>query len=231
MKHSEDNFLNMVHSVLENLKKNKSSWMKEPVIVKQIKTIERDFTQILGNLNINSRLEPIRYPESRNEDLDKIIRATVKLCRRMYIYARTKNDEVILNLTNIFEDALDSGSEKEIIHCCNTILSRAEWMHYFLEPYHIKEKQLAPIRHLIEVYNEQQKAHSNIKTNERPVMPNLSEQINELKGKLELLDELIDSLIKRKNFIAQYHVSRIVINYSNTISDVKADANHPNAFI
>lgn len=228
MKHSEENFLNMVHSVLDNLKKNTSFWVKEPVIVKQVNAIERDFNLILGNLNINSRLEPLRYPQSENEDLDAIIRATVKICRRMYIYARSKNDEVILNLTNIFEDALDHGSEKEIIRCCNTILSRAEWMHYFLAPYNIKVKQLGPIRHLIEVYNEQHRAHSKVKTIERPIVFSLSDQINELKGKLDLLDELIDSLIKRNKFIAHYHASRIVVNYGNSkINEIKFESHHP----
>lgn len=230
MKHSEENFLNMVHAVLDYLKKNMSSLVKEPVIVAQVNAIERDFNRILGNLNINSCLEPLRYPQSENDDLDAIIRATVKLSRRMYIYARSKNDEVILNFTNIYEDAIDHGSEKEIIRCCNTILSRAEWMHHFLVPYNINVKQLAPILHLIEVYNKQHSAHSKVKTFERPVMPNLSDQINELKAKLELQDELIDSLIKRKKFIANYHASRIVVNYSSgIINEIKVDANHPNA--
>lgn len=224
MKQSEGNFLNMVHSVLDNLKKNKSSLVKEPVIEKQVNEIERDFNQILGNLNINSRLEPVRYPQPKNEELQTIIQATIRICRRMYIYARSKNDEVILNLTTIFEDALDHGNEKEIIRCCNTILSRAEWMHYFLAPYHIKEKQLTPIRHLIDAYNDQHIAHSKVKVIGRHEMHNLSDQINELKSKLELLDELIDGLIKRKRFIANYHASRIVVNYSNDrITEIKAD--------
>jgi hypothetical protein len=81
-------------------------------------------------------------------------------------------------------------------------------MHYFLAPYNIKVKQLAPIRHLIEIYNEQHKALSKVKTIKRPIMPNLADQINELKGMLDLLDELIDSLIKRNKFIARYHASK-----------------------
>ena len=83
MKQSEGNFLNMVHSVLDNLKKNKSSLVKEPVIEKQVNEIERDFNQILGNLNINSRLEPVRYPQPKNEELQTIIQATIRICRRM----------------------------------------------------------------------------------------------------------------------------------------------------
>jgi hypothetical protein len=229
MKQSEESFLNMVHSVLDNLKKNKSFLVKEPVIEKQVNAIERDFNQILGNLNINSRLEPVRYPQPKNEELHTIIQATIKISRRMYIYARSKNDEVILNLATIFENALDHGSEKEIILCCNTILSRAEWMHYFLTPYNINEKQLTPIRQLIDAYNEQHFAHSKVKVIGRHEMHNLSDQINELKGKLELLDELVDGLIKRKRFIAHYHAFRIAVHYRNdSITEIKADPNYTN---
>jgi len=42
MKQSEENFLNMVHSVLDTIKKNQSIWTAESAITKEVNAIEHD---------------------------------------------------------------------------------------------------------------------------------------------------------------------------------------------
>lgn len=210
MKHSDENFVDMVLAVLDNLKDEQLFWAKEPVIVSVVNEIERDFNLILGNLNVNSRLEPAGRPVA-NQALEVIIRTTLKLCRRMYIYARNKNDNIILKLINHSENTLASGSEKEKIRCCMTILNRAEWMHYFLEPYKVDSEYLAQLRHLIESYSHNDD-HNKAISGKMGLVPGLSDQINDLKDKIELLDELIEWLIRKDKFISRYHASRLIID-------------------
>jgi len=210
MKHFDENFLDMVLGVLDNLKAGQIFWSKEPVIVSVVNEIERDFNLILGNLNVNSRLEPAGRPAA-NQALEMIIRTTLKLCRRMYIYARNKNDNIILKLINHSENTLASGSDKEKIRCCMTILSRAEWMHYFLEPYKVDSEYLTQLRHLLESYSLNDD-HNRAMSGQMGLVHGLSDQINDLKDKIELLDELIEGLIKNDNFISRYHESRLIID-------------------
>jgi hypothetical protein len=215
MKRSEENFLNMVHSVLDNLRKNQSIWTSESVIVKEVNAIERDYNQILGNLNHNSRLDSGVVYDTLNEDLNSIIRATIKLCRRMYLYARLHNDEIIRKLVDHTESTLAHGSDRVVIHRCHTILSRAEWMHFYLKPYKVSSAQLAKLHNLIDVYEQSHSDRSKISNVAHK--PTLSHQITELKERLAILDELIMGLIKNSMFISEYHNSRILIDYSETL--------------
>jgi len=214
MKQSEENFLNMVHTVLETLKKNQHNWSSEAVIVKEVNAIDRDYNQILGNLNVNSRLDSRVQYDNQNNDLNLIIRATIRLCRRMYLYARHHNDEIILKLVEQSESILVTGSENAVIWCCHAILSRAEWMHYYLIPYQVKATHLARINLLVDDYIQQYGSEKRIKIRDMALNPNVAHQILELKERLTVFDELIDGIITNSMFLSAYHKSRMIIDYS-----------------
>ena len=215
MKQSEENFLNMVHTVLDTIKKNQSVLTTESAIANEINAIERDYNLILGNLNLNSRLDSgIRQDNTINDDLNSIIRATIKLCRRMYLYARHHNDEIIMKLVDHTESSLAAGSEKALIRRCHRILSRAEWMHYYLKPYKVNAIQLTKLHDLINNYGQHHGDQSKISISNMAHKPNVSHQIAELKERLSLLDELIEGLITNSKFISEYHNSKIIIDYS-----------------
>lgn len=214
MKQSEENFLNMVHTVLETLKKNQHNWSSEAVIVKEVNAIDRDYNQILGNLNVNSRLDSRVQYDNQNNDLNLIIRSTIRLCRRMYLYARHHNDEIILKLVEQSESILVTGSENAVIRCCHAILSRAEWMHYYLIPYQVKATHLARINLLVDDYIQQYGGEKRIKIRNMSLNPNVAHQILELKERLTVFDELIDGLITNSMFLSAYHKSRMIIDYS-----------------
>jgi len=215
MKQSEENFLNMVHTVLDTLKKNLSIWASESVIIKEVNAVERDYNQILGNLNHNSRLDSGVRHDNINDDLNSIIRATIKLCRRMYLYARLHNDEIIRKLVDHSESTLANGSERIVIRRCHTILSRAEWMHYYLKPYKVTSNQLTKLHNLIEDYEQSHRDGSKISN--VPHKPTVSHQIAELKERLTILDELIQGLITDSIFISEYYNSRTVVDYSEAL--------------
>jgi len=214
MKQSEENFLNMVHSVLETIKKDQSIWTSESAIVKEVSAIERDYNQILGNLNLNSRLDSGIRHDTLNDDLNSIIRSTIKLCRRMYLYARHHNDEIIMKLVDHSESTLAAGSERIVIRRCQRILSRAEWMHYYLKSYKVNANHLKRLHGLIDGYGQHPGNQSKIEINDMAHKPNVSHQIAELKERLSLLDELIHGLITNSEFISEYYNSRIVVDYS-----------------
>lgn len=221
MKQSEENFLNMVHSVLETIKKNQSIWAAESAITKEVNAIEHDYNLILGNLNINSRLDSgIRY-DTLNDDLNSIIRSTITLCRRMYLYARHHNDEIIMKLVDHSESSLAAGSEKALIRRCHRILSRAEWMYYYLKPYKVNAIQLTKLHDLINNYGQHHGDQSKITIGNMAHKPNVSHQITELKERLNILDELIQGLIKNNKFISEYQNSKIIIDYSKISKQVQ----------
>jgi len=214
MKQSEENFLNMVHSVLETIKKNQSIWTAESAIVKEVSAIERDYNQILGDLNLNSRLDSGARRDILNDDLNSIIRSTIKLCRRIYLYARHHNDEIIMKLVDHSESTLANGSERILIRRCQRILSRAEWMHYYLKPYKVNAIQLKKLHDLINNYGQHHGDQSKIEISNMAKKPNVSHQIAELKERLSIFDELVNGLITNSKFISEYYNSRIVVDYS-----------------
>jgi len=223
MKQSEENFLNMVHSVLDTIKKNQSIWTAESAIVKEVHAIDRDYNLILGNLNLNYRLDSGIRHDTLNDDLNSIIRATIKLCRRMYLYARHHNDEIIMKLVDHSESTLTNGSERLVIRRCQRILSRAEWMHYYLKPYKVSTIQLKKLHELIDGYGQYHGDQSIIEIRNLAQKSNVSHQITELKERLNILDELIKGLITDSKFISEYQNSKIIIDY-NEISKTGSES-------
>lgn len=214
MKQSEKKFLNMVHSVLDTLNKNQSIWISESAIVKEVHSIEHDYDETIGRLNRKSR---IRYT-TLNDDLKSIIRATIKLCRRMYLYARRHNDEIMMKLVDHSESTLANGSDRTVIQRCNTIVCRAEWMLYYLEPYHISASQLTRLHNQIDEYEKSigdRSKFSNVSHK-----PTVSHHIAQLKERLSLLDELINGLITNSKLISEYEHSRIIIDHSKALKTV-----------
>ena len=214
MKQSEENFLNMVRSVLDILNKSKSMWISESAIAMEVNSIERIYCETIGRPNNNS---PVRYV-TLNNDLNLIIRATIKLCRRMYLYARHHNDEIMMKLVDHSESTLANGSDRTVIQRCNTIVCRAEWMLYYLEPYHISANQLTRLHNQIDEYEKSigdRSKFSNIAHR-----PTVSNQIAQLKERLSLLDELINGLITNRKLILEYDHSRIIADYSNVAKAV-----------
>ena len=208
MKQSEENFLNMVRSVLDILNKNKSMWISESAIAMEVNSIERIYCETIGRPNNNS---PVRYV-TLNNNLNLIIRATIKLCRRMYLYARHHNDEIMMKLVDHSESTLANGSDRTIIQRCNTIVCRAEWMLYYLEPYHISASQLTRLHNQLDEYEKSigdRSKFSNIAHR-----PTVSNQIAQLKDKLSLLDELINGLVTNRKLILEYDHSRIITDNS-----------------
>ena len=208
MKQSEENFLNMVRSVLDILNKNKSMWISESAIAMEVNSIERIYCETIGRPNNNSL---IRYV-TLNDDLNLIIRATIKLCRRMYLYARHHNDEIMMKLVDHSESTLANGSDRTVIQRCNTIVCRAEWMLYYLEPYHISASQLTRLHNQLDEYEKSigdRSKFSNIAHS-----PTVSNQIAQLKERLSLLDELINGLIANRKLILEYDHSRIITDNS-----------------
>lgn len=208
MKQSEENFLNMVRSVLDILNKNKSMWISESAIAMEVNSIERIYCETIGRPNNNS---PVRYV-TLNNNLNLIIRATIKLCRRMYLYARHHNDEIMMKLVDHSESTLANGSDRTVIQRCNTIVCRAEWMLYYLEPYHISASQLTRLHNQIDEYEKSigdRSKFSNIAHS-----PTVSNQIAQLKERLSLLDELINGLIANRKLILEYDHSRIITDNS-----------------
>lgn len=214
MKQSEENFLNMVRSVLDILNKSKSMWISESAIVMEVNSIERIYCETIGRPNNNS---PVRYV-TLNNDLNLIIRATIKLCRRMYLYARHHNDEIMMKLVDHSESTLANGSDRTVIQRCNTIVCRAEWMLFYLEPYHISASQLTRLHNQIDEYEKSigdRSKFSNIVHR-----PTVSNQIAQLKERLSLLDELIKGLIVNRKLILEYDHSRIITDNSRAVKTV-----------
>jgi hypothetical protein len=226
MKQSEANDLNMVQAVLANLKNDQSYWSDEPEIVSEVAAIETEYNLIIGNQNIVSGLDPTGYTKTKNTAFERIILSTYKLCRKLCIYARRQNDEVLLKLADHTENTLSAGIEKDAISRCIAIVDKAESMLRALSGNKVTADELAKIRQLIVVYNQQLDTRSTVKTNKTVSIQNISVRVALLVERLTLLDDMVEGYIEDEGMIARYKASRIIIKYGKG-KTVKKKAEKP----
>lgn len=213
MKQSEANYMNMVQATLADLKNDQSYWSDEPEIVTEVAAIESEYNLIIGNQNIVSGLDPTGYTKTKNTAFDRIISSTYKLCRKICIYARRQNDEVLLKLADHSMNSLSAGIEKDAISRCTAIVIKTESMLRSLTAYKITADELMQIRQQIGVYNQQLETRSTIKTNKSVSIQDISGRLASLDKRLTLLDDMVEGFIDDEEMIARYKASRIVINY------------------
>jgi hypothetical protein len=203
----------MVQALLSNMRKDQEHWSDEPEIVSEINAIESEFNLVNEDLNLVSGLETTGYTQSKNSTFDNIIHATYKLCRKMCVYARRKNDNVILPLADQSESSLSAGIEKDAINRCAALVKKAESMLDVLSPYKITADELVNIRQLIQVYNQHLGDRSTVKTSKTVSVHDISATINSLNKHLVILDDMIEGFIEDEDMIARYKSARIVVNY------------------
>ena len=213
MKQSESNYLTMVQAVLANLRKDHAFWSEEPEIVSEVEAIESEYNLATEGLGLVSGLDSTGYTHSKNFTLDTTVRSTFKLCRKMCVYARRNNDNVILQLADHSVSSLSAGMEKDVISRCNAIINKAESMLDVLSPFKITADELANIRQLIGVYNEHIEGRSTVKTSKTVSIQDISDLVESLNNRIAILDDMIEGFIEDEDVIARYKAARIIVNY------------------
>lgn len=213
MRQTDSNFLTMVGSVLANLTKDQADWSAEPEIVTEVNAINAEYVRIREDLDLVSGLDPKGHTITKTITFETIIHATYKLCRKMCVYARRKNDRILFQLVNYSENALRAGMEKSALSRCSAIVKKAESMTDVLAPFKITRDELSGIQNLMTVYNQQVDGRSTVKTSKQVSVKDISGQIKSLKDRFAILDDMIEGFIDNDEMIDRYLASRIVINY------------------
>ena len=216
MQQSKSNFMSMVQAVLASLKKDQKQLENETEIATEVSEIEREFNIITETSSDISSLDPKGYTVAKNDAFDSIMSATLKLCKKMYVYASRHKDSTLLSLVDHSLNSLSSGMEKDAISRCSAIVKKAESMLTVLQPYKVAEPELAAIRSLMTSYNEQIDGRTNTKTGKSTRIQDISDQITSLRERLTLLDNLIEGFIDDDEVIARYKTSRAIINYGQS---------------
>lgn len=213
MKQTDSNYLNMVGSVLANLTKDQADWSDEPEIVTEVDAITVEYTRIKEDLVLVSGLDSRGHTITKTITFDTIIHSTYKLCRKMCVYARRKNDPILFQLVNYSEDALRAGMEKKALSRCSAIVKKAESMTGVLAPFKITLDELSGIHNLMTAFNQQVDDRSTVKTSKLISVKDISAQIRSLKDRFAILDDMIIGFIENEEMVDRYLASRIVINY------------------
>lgn len=216
MQQSNSNFMNMVQSVLANLRKDQSHWENEPEIAAEVSDVEKEFNSIMETSRDIFGLDPRGYTTAKNDAFDSITAGTHKLCKKMYVYASRHKDSALLSLVDHSLNSLSGGIEKDAVNRCSAIVKRAESMLTVLQPFKITEPELTAIRRLITSYNEHIDGRTNTKTSKSTQIQDVSGQISSLRERLTLLDNLIEGFIDDDEMIARYKTSRAIINYGQS---------------
>lgn len=206
----------MVQAVLANLKKDQEYWSGEPEIVQEVTDIEKAYKAVMDVIANISGLDQKGYTVAKNNAFDSIMALTLKLCKKMSVYARRNNDNALLQLTDHSLHSLSTGMEKDAMSRCAAIVNKAEAMVSQLVAYKVTDTELAAIRQLMASYNEHLDGRSTTRADKSTSKIDVSGQISALRSRLTLLDELVEGFIDNQEMIARYKASRVILDYGKS---------------
>jgi hypothetical protein len=206
----------MVKAVIALLVKDQEAWSSEPEIVSEVAGLQSDYQtaeQIMVSLE---GLDSKPYSNASNECFENAKNLCLILCNRMRVYAKRKDDTILLSFYHYNNNSITTGKRHEIIDRLTSLVEKAETLLTQLQGFKIDQAFLDSIRKSITSYDQSTDDRSNVKSDKKVKnQQNLPDVIHSIRQRLSILDDLVEGFIEDHDVVLRYKQSRHAVNYGS----------------
>lgn len=118
-------FWEMERESISYVHKNENLWSKWAVIAANVTSLEANEGELNEAFKAQDVNDPGGYVARKNELLEKFFHQIYRLGRKLLLYAKDTNDQLLMNEASFTESTLNKLNEKEALLRCRGILQRA----------------------------------------------------------------------------------------------------------
>jgi len=117
-------FWEMERESISYVHKNENLWSKWAVIAANVTMLEANEGELNEAFKAQDANDPGGHVAMKNELLEKFFHKTYRLGRKLLLYAKDTNDQLLMNEVSFTESTLNKLNEKEALLKCGSILQR-----------------------------------------------------------------------------------------------------------
>lgn len=206
----QENFLTMCVTTQETTNANNSSWSGLTAFGNKYSVFNSKVSE-LNSLKEIQEKNLTGFAKDKSNKKDLMIDKTFKVIAGVKAYALDKNNPVILNEVSYTKSDLVTARDEEVAGKCQIVHDRANTVISELPDYGITAADLSELQSFIGNYSASSQLPA-AKVDERAaVTKRMADVIDELKGVLDILDNLVLTLKDSKpDFVEKFKNSRDV---------------------
>lgn len=118
-------FWEMERESISYVHKNENLWSKWAVIAANVNMLEANEAELNEAFKAQDANDPGGHVARKNELLEKFFHQIYRLGRKLLLYAKDTNDQLLMTEASFTESTLNKLNEKEALLKCGSILQRA----------------------------------------------------------------------------------------------------------
>lgn len=206
------NSLTMYKAVLAHLDTRPSLWNTSAPLTKVIFSL-RTFVVALHQQSLTqAERTTVGYTQDKDGQMQHMCDLAYAMLLKIRSYAKISNNKALLYAINYSESEIRRGAETQIINRCQTIHNKGQEHLADLADFLVTKKDLSELQNTIDAVKPLSAQRDAIANERVTATANISMLIDGARAELDKLDDLIEGLIKDKNFINTYRQSRQIID-------------------
>jgi hypothetical protein len=166
----------------------------------------------------------VGYTKDRNGQLHAMCDLAYGLLLKIRSYARISNNQVLLHAIDYSESHLRRGRETEVINRCQMIHDKGQEHQAALADFMVTPDVLAHLHTAIQNFSPLSAKRDIVLGERATATANIPSLIESVRNELLTLDDLIEGLVRDKDFVTTYiQVRQIIDRTGRGESEVKKD--------
>lgn len=206
------NSITMYKAVLAHLDSRPSLWNTSAPLTKVVFAL-RTFVMALQQQSLTqAERSTVGYTQDKEGHMQYMCDLAYGLLLKIRSYAKINNNKALLYAINYSESEIRRGPETQIINRCQTIHNKCQENLADLTDFLVTKEELTALQDSIETVKPLSAQRDAIASERVTATANISVLIDGARAELDKLDDLIEGLIKDKNFVNTYRQSRQIID-------------------
>ncbi|QHT67102.1 hypothetical protein GXP67_10795 [Rhodocytophaga rosea] len=206
------NSLTMFKAVLAHLDTRPTLWNTSAPLTKVIFSL-RTFVAALHQQSLTqAERTTVGYTQDKDGQMQHMCDLAYALLLKIRSYAKINNNKALLYAINYSESEIRRGPEIQIINRCQTIHNKGKEHFSDLKDFLVTEENLTELQEAIDTLKPLSAQRDSIASERVTATANISLLLEGARTEIDKLDDLIEGLIKDKNFVNTYKQARQIID-------------------
>jgi hypothetical protein len=203
-------YLTMSRRVLAHLDGKPALWNGLAPVADTVQAVRNLVQAVTEQGYTQSERTTTGYTLDKETRKEAMCSLAMSLVLKLRGYAKVNKDNVLLMAVNYSESDLRTGPEQDLVTRCRLILARGREYQPKLADYQVTKSTLSALQTAVDAFAPLSSQRDAVSKERTTATANIAALLDELRLRLDTLDDLIPGLVNNADFVATYRQSRLV---------------------
>ena len=200
----------MTRRVLAHLDSKPALWNTLPPVASTVQAVRACVEAVTEQGFTQSERSTLGHTLDKEARKELMCNLAMGLVLKLRGYAKVNKDNVLLMAVNYSESDLRTGPEQDLVTRCRLILARGREYQPKLADYQVTKSTLSALQTAVEAFVPLSSKRDAVSKERTTATANIAALLDELRQRLDTLDDLVPGLVGNADFVATYRQSRLL---------------------